>query len=83
MLGWRAAAFRLINSEKVDRQRRKEGIKRLNRDDAGDTTRTLVTQAERFPVHRLRAGELVDFDAYRRSEHYDYDYRELGISDRL
>ncbi len=83
MLGWRASSLQLLDSEKIDRARQKESIRRLNAVDPGDTTRALVVQAGCFRAYRLRASELVDFTSFQKTDHYDYYYREIGISDRL
>ncbi len=83
MLGWRARAIQLLDASGIDRERQKESIRRLNKEDPGATTLALLAQAGRFRAHRLHAGELVDFEAFRRTDHYDYYYRQLDISDRL
>lgn len=42
----------------------------------------MVEGAGRFQIHRLRDG-WVDFDLFRRSEHFHYHYEKQGITDRI
>ncbi len=51
--------------------------------DPGETSRNLAAGAGRFRVYTLLSGELVDLDRFRRSEHYDLNYRQRGLCDRL
>jgi len=49
---------------------------------SGMTGRKMLALAGSFRVFRLRDG-WVDFEAFRRTEHYDLYYRKAGLADRI
>lgn len=83
ILGWRATTVEWLNAPAMDQSLQRQRINRMNKDDPGQATRSLVETAGQFRVHRLRAGDLVDFEDFRRTDHYDFFYRSLGIADRI
>jgi DNA-binding CsgD family transcriptional regulator len=52
-------------------------------DHVGMTGRASLAGAGAFRVHRLRDADFVDFDAFRRTPHYELYYRQPGIVDRM
>ena len=82
-LGWRVGAWHRLASARVSKAEQRSRIKRGNANDPGETSCALAAQAGQFRVHRLRGGDLVDFDAFSQTDHYDFFYRGLGISDRI
>lgn len=51
--------------------------------DPGATNRALVAGVGTFRAYILSAGTLVDLEAFKQTAHYDYFYRQPGVSDRL
>jgi len=82
-LGWRVAALERLDSARFDCAEQRRRTKRANTHDPGQTSCALAAEAGRFRVYRLRAGELVDLDSFRQTDHYDFFYRSIGISDRI
>lgn len=80
--GWRIGAVQMLHTARTTRQRLRAGMRAAHSDNPGDTTRAVVEGAGQFRVHTLRGG-LVDLKAFRKTDHYDYFYRKLGVSDRM
>ncbi len=60
-----------------------DGETRLDEDlHVGMASRTLLADAGRFQVHRMRDG-WIDYDVFRRSAHYRLYYQNLGLADRI
>lgn len=80
--GWRIGCVEVLDPKYTSPRRLENGMKVLNSDDPGDTTRTLVADAGRFRFHSLGTG-IVDRQQFQKTEHYDYFYRQPGITDRI
>lgn len=87
MSGWRAGALEVLDTAYSVEKIRKRGLRTLQSAgtsrDPGDTSRALAAQAGKFRVYTLQSGELVDLLAFRQTEHYEVNYRQRGLSDRL
>lgn len=85
MSGWRVGAIHMLDAEYIDRKRQKSSMRMINRPDTdpGETSRQIARQSGKFRVVTLSSGELVDLDAFKKTDHYDWHYRQLGISDRM
>lgn len=83
MSGWRAGAIYMLRPALIEQSRQKTGLRAINRDDAGETSRALAAQSGHFRLVTLQSGELVDPTAFRKTAHYDHNYRTLGVCDRL
>lgn len=81
--GWRSAAIERLkpvsNAEKLERY---QAAQKLD-DPTGDTTRAVISQVGRFRFYNLCGGKLVDLDAFQKTQHYDFFYRQTNIGDRL
>jgi len=81
--GWRVGAMERLIPETVEyKSERYQAILNLA-DPTGDITRALVAQVGRFRVHQLLSGQLVDLEAFKQTQHYDFFYRQNNINDRL
>jgi len=78
--GWRLGSIQTPLSSLPLRMR--ESVRRLA-NDPGDSTGALTAGAGAFRTYRLSAGDLVDPDAFGKTEHFDVHYRQRGISDRI
>ena len=85
MSGWRAGAMHILDPRYIDKKRQKNSLRMINREDRdpGETSRTLARQSGRFRIATLSSGELVDLASFKETDHYDYYYRQPGISDRM
>jgi len=86
MSGWRAGALQVLDPAFSAERVRKRGMRALRSattTDPGDTSRALAAQSGQFRTYTLMSGELVDLSAFQRTEHYDVNYRQRGLSDRL
>lgn len=85
MSGWRAGAMHILDPTYIDKQRQKNTLRTINRqdNDPGETSRALARQSGRFRITTLHSGELVDLAPFKSTAHYDRHYRRLGISDRM
>ena len=92
MRGWRLRAEHLLVSNEAfinkpiswlfERNKRRD-LSTFDLDlYIGMATRTLVANAGKFQVHRLRDG-WIDFEAFRRTAHFRCHYEEIGITDRI
>lgn len=83
--GWRVGAMHMLDPDRIDEQRQKSSVRKTNRagNESCETTRRLTRQAGHFRVVTLKSGELVDFDAFKKTDHYDWFYRQPNISDRM
>lgn len=80
--GWRGRVMRRLNPPGPELLERSLRAMREQESDPGLTTRAIAARAGAFRVHRLRDG-FIDFNAFRRTAHYQYYYRDMGISDRM
>jgi len=80
--GWRIGAVNMLNKARTNRQRLRAGMQALHSSEPGTTTRAVVAGAGHFRVHTLKGG-LVDLKAFRKTDHYDYFYRQPGVADRM
>lgn len=83
MLGWRIGALRMMNPEHDALRTVMDGARDTHSDDPGDTSRSLVADAGRFRTYGLHRGDLVDLKAFKKTAHYDYFYRQIGVEDRI
>ena len=83
--GWRVGAMHMLDPGRINEQRQKSSVRKTNRADSEscETTRRLTQQAGQFRVVTLKSGELVDFEAFKKTDHYDWFYRQSNISDRM
>lgn len=80
--GWRIGAVEVLEPNFTSAQRIEEGVRALHTDDPGDTTRALVAAAGSFRFHSLGTG-IVNLETFQKTEHFDYFYRQPGITDRI
>ncbi len=85
MSGWRAGAMHMLDPTYIDKQRQKNSLRKINRPDSdpGETSMRLARQSGSFRTATLSSGDLVDLDTFKKTDHYDTHYRQLGISDRM
>ena len=83
--GWRVGAMHMLDPDRIDKQRQKSSVRKTNRagNESCETTRRLTQQAGHFRVVTLKSGELVDFEAFKNTDHYDWFYLQSNISDRM
>ncbi len=81
MSGWRIKAIETLHAEFMTREGKHRSLKYPST-DPGATTRAVVAGAGSFRVHSLGTG-FIDLDAFKETEHYDFFYRERGITDRI
>lgn len=81
-LGWRIGGVHVLNNEYTSHERLCKWMQALRTSEPGQTTRAVVAAAGQFRVSSLGTG-FVDNDAFQKTAHYDYFYREPGISDRI
>lgn len=79
--GWRVRVFQHLR-EQPDVERRSTEAMREQDSDPGMTTLALSETTGTFRVCRLRDG-FIDFEAFRRTDHYRKFYRDLGVCDRM
>lgn len=87
LLGWRLrASYDLVPDSEKYKKLIAPMYHRNNRLDPsfliGLATLTMVAEAGKFRVHRLRDG-WIPFRKFSQSEHYRLHYTELGITDRI
>jgi DNA-binding CsgD family transcriptional regulator len=82
--GWRIGAIEVLNPEYTSRRRLRTAAKshQQGEPDPGDTTRVVVAEMGQFRAYSLGTG-VVDLKTFRKTDHYDYFYRQPGISDRI
>ena len=80
--GWRIGTMEVLNPEHTCPKRIQSGIQVLHTNEPGDTTLAVVSGAGRFRVYSLGTG-VVDLTAFQKTDHYDYYYRQPGITDRI
>lgn len=81
--GWRAGAVHVLRPAELGPDQQKERVKRLNTDDPGETSIKLAARAGTFRAFLLRDNSLVNFERFQQTDHYQFFYRTLGISDRM
>lgn len=81
---FRIGAILMFDPSHIDARRQKKGLKGLNSSDGrGATNRALAAGSGRFRLFTLQSGDLVDLAQFTKTSHYDWHYRQLGISDRM
>lgn len=80
--GWRGRVLRRLTHPAPELLARSLQAMREQDTDPGLTTRAIVRRAGEFRVYRLRDG-FIDFEAFRRTAHYDTFYKGMGIHDRM
>jgi DNA-binding CsgD family transcriptional regulator len=83
MLGWRIAAIRMLDPAHDSLRRVTDGVRDTHSNDPGDTSRSLMADAGNFRLYGLHQGDLVDLEAFQKTEHYQQFYRQLGVTDRI
>lgn len=82
MLGWRARSFVFLHPPDANEAALVKRILANRRDEFPLPAIATVKSAGVFRVHRLRDG-FVDFEALRKTLHYQAFYQALGVDDRL
>lgn len=84
LLGWRIRAIEPLHAHYPDPDHDRELVRQTRfLRPPGATNMALAAGVGRFRAYTLQSGELVDLDAFRRTEHYDFYYRRLGVHDRM
>ncbi len=85
MSGWRAGAIHMLDPAYIDKKRQKRSMRTINSEDndPGETSRAIARQSGRFRVVTLSSGQLVNLDSFKKTDHYDWHYKKMGISDRM
>lgn len=81
--GWRIGGVHLLNPSEEALQRKKHALKSVRSNEPGDANIALISGVGHFRAHTMNQGELLDLDAFKKTEHYDYYYRQRGVSDRM
>lgn len=79
--GWRIGRVELLSSELASPEFL-QSMRDIRTEDLGDTTRAVVSGAGRFRVYSLGTG-VVDLETFQKTRHYDYFFRQPGITDRI
>ena len=80
--GWRVRALRPMHLPDESSRVIKKILKGSDA-DPGATSVALAATAGRFRAYTLQSGCLVDVDAFRQTDHYDFYYRSRDIRDRI
>ena len=81
MSGWRIKTVETLHEEFLSREGKQRSLD-YPVTDPGDTTRAAVADAGNHRAYSLGTG-FVDLKAFKKTEHYDFFYRRLGITDRI
>jgi DNA-binding CsgD family transcriptional regulator len=82
LLGWRMGAIEILHPELADPRRTAAAMKDLEEWEPAPTTKALLAGVGQHRIYSLQSG-MVDLEAYRKTEHYDFFYRQAGIWDRI
>lgn len=82
MNGWRIGATERLKKLDIEAQQIRYKAWQKLEDRAGDTSRAVAARAGHFRAYTLRGG-IVDLEAFKATEHYDFHYRQIGIFDRM
>jgi DNA-binding CsgD family transcriptional regulator len=82
LLGWRMGAIEILHPALSDPRRAAAAVKDLEKWEPAPTTKALLAGVGRHRTYSLQSG-MVDLEAYQKTEHYDYFYRQAGIRDRI
>ena len=88
MLGWRLRAMQMLVPDSEDYSKLTAWLHTRHKPCAdidlhiGMATRAMVVGAGTFQAHRMRDG-WINFEAFQKTDHYQYHYEELGIADRI
>ncbi len=80
--GWRVRCVDVLNMALTGGPNRLADARRVRNADPGETSRVAIAGAGEFRVYSLGTG-IVDLDAFSKTEHYDFFYRQVGITDRI
>jgi DNA-binding CsgD family transcriptional regulator len=80
--GWRMGAIEILTPAYSNPRRTAAGMKDVDKWEPAATTKALLAGVGRHRVHSLRSG-MVDLEAFEKTEHYDFFYRQPGIKDRI
>lgn len=80
--GWRIGAVEMLKHVHTTPRRIDASARAINSGDPDGTTRAVLARTGQFRVHTLRGG-LVDLRAFRKTDQYEYFYRQPGICDRM
>lgn len=83
--GWRIRSIELLHPQYHDTRHYKKLVKADTHADLelAATNIALAAGAGQFRTYTLQGGELVDVDAFSKTEHYNFYYRRPGIRDRI
>jgi DNA-binding CsgD family transcriptional regulator len=82
MAGWRMGAIEILYPALANPRRTAAGMKDVDKWEPSATTKALLAGVGHHRVHSLRSG-MVDLEAFEKTEHYDFFYRQPGIKDRI
>lgn len=80
--GWRARCLETLSRERTANPQRMEDAKQHHLGDPGETTRIMLSGVGQFRMYSLGTG-IVDLEAFKKTDHYDFFYRQPGIADRI
>ena len=82
LFGWRMGAIEILHPALADPRRTAAALKDLEKWEPAPTTKALLADVGRHRIYSLQSG-MVDLEAYQKTEHYDFFYRQAGIHDRI
>lgn len=83
MSGWRVGAAHLLYADEAALQRKKQAMREPDENDVGDTTVQLIAKAGEFRAYTMKSGTLLSVDAFKKTDHYNFFYRQAGVEDRI
>lgn len=84
MDGWRIRAIHPLHPQYHDAGLNRKLVRVTHSDmDPGAANIALAAGVGRFRAYTLQSGVLVDVEAFQRTDHYDFFYRQRGIGDRI
>lgn len=83
MSGWRVGAAHLLYADEAALQRKKQAMQEPNNNNVSVATVQLLTKAGEFRAYTLGSGSLLNVDAFKKTDHYDFFYRQAGVEDRI
>jgi DNA-binding CsgD family transcriptional regulator len=82
MSGWRMRAIEILHPALANPRRTAAGMKDVEKWEPAPTTKAILAGVGRHRVFSLQSG-MVDPEAYQKTEHYDFFFRQAGIKDRI
>ena len=83
MSGWRVRAVHILHVSEAALERKRQTLKAMHTKDPGAPNIAIVAGAGHFRAYTLQGGKMFDLESFKKTEHYDYFYRQRGISDRM